>query len=549
MNVKACIIDGYVDEPACLGVPPSLSPYVRTCAGVLFEHGYEVWYRTIDQIRCDPTLLQAIRGCDLVLVIAGVTVPGKYLGGTPATLTELRQLGLAIRGPMTLLAGPIGFGYAAGGGSKAVQEVYSGYTLLLPGSPAEALNELLEGKNPTGELDYQLEDRWSVKGAPVITLHQDYPHLICELETARGCPRGITGGCSFCTEPLYGTPKYRPIDGLAAEVRALSAEGAFHYRLGRQPDLLCYGATGGEFPRPRPDLLRELFTAVRDAAPALRTLHIDNINPGTIARHPDAAREALSTIVELHTPGDVAAFGMESADPAVIKANNLKATPEEVIEAIRIVNMVGAVRRHGIPELLPGLNFVCGLAGETEKTYKNNEAFLSWVLESGLLVRRVNIRQLMPFPGTWAYDHNTIGRFAPRFRKFKEFTRTQFDHPMLAKVFPVGTVLRDVVIVNEGDLSFGRQLGSYPILVGIPVNLPQKTVVDVVIVDYGARSVTALPCPVEVNRLPVRALAWIPGIGKKKAGSIAAKRPYPDLQSFRTAGGATPIDKHLVFQG
>ena len=548
MPAEACIIDGYVDEPACLGVPPSLSPYVRTCAGVLAEHGYTVAYRTIDQLRCDPSLLGPLKAAGLVLVIAGATVPGKYLGGTPATLTELRQLGLAIRGEMTLLAGPIGFGYAAGGGSKAEKEVFSGYSHLLPGSPAEALDEMLDGRTPAGALDYSREDQWSVAGAGIIAQHPDFPHIICELETARGCPRSMTGGCSFCTEPLYGPPVYRSVDGVAAEVEALAASGARHFRLGRQPDLLSYGAADREFPEPRPDLLLDLFARVREAAPDLRTLHIDNVNPGTIARHPDASREALGIIIKFHTPGDVAAFGMETADPVVIGANNLKATPDEVMEAIRIVNEVGAARQEGIPGLLPGLNFVCGLDGETADTYRKNEEFLAAVLESDLLVRRVNIRQLMPFPGTWAYDHNTLGKFDARFRQFKEFARTRFDHPMLARVFPVGTVLRDVVIEQPGNLSFGRQLGSYPILVGIPLNLSRKTVLDAVIVDHGSRSVTALPCPVEINRLPVQALRWIPGIGKKRAGLVAAKRPFRDLESLRAVTGTTPIDGKIMFE-
>jgi radical SAM superfamily enzyme with C-terminal helix-hairpin-helix motif len=35
MSGTAFILDGYVDEPACLGVPPYISPYIRTVAGAL----------------------------------------------------------------------------------------------------------------------------------------------------------------------------------------------------------------------------------------------------------------------------------------------------------------------------------------------------------------------------------------------------------------------------------------------------------------------------------------------------------------------------------
>ena len=151
---------------------------------------------------------------------------------------------------------------------------------------------------------------------------------------------------------------------------------------------------------PDPDALRTLFAGIREQAPDLRTLHIDNINPGTIARHPEESREALSVITTYHTPGDVAAFGMETADPEVIRINNLKASPEEIMEAVRIVNTVGGKRSGGIPELLPGLNFISGLPGETKETFEYNQQFLQDILRSRCLIRRVNVRQLMPFPGT-----------------------------------------------------------------------------------------------------------------------------------------------------
>ena len=43
-NTTAIILDGYVDEPACLGVPPYISPYIRTVAGMLITHGFTVRY-------------------------------------------------------------------------------------------------------------------------------------------------------------------------------------------------------------------------------------------------------------------------------------------------------------------------------------------------------------------------------------------------------------------------------------------------------------------------------------------------------------------------
>lgn len=548
MSSDAVILDGYIDEPACLGVPPYIAPQVRSLAGVLSIHGYRVAYHTIDRVRKDPPLLLSLDRADLVVVVAGVTVPGKYLAGTPATLAEVEQVGSTLRHPCTLLAGPILFGSAPGGGARAERREIAGFSDILEGSPAGALDSFLAGGEPAAEGDYRRLSEWLIAGAPVITQHPSFPHLMCELETATGCSRAVSGGCSFCTEPFYGPPRFRTPEEIAAEVAALSANGARHFRLGRQPDLLTYGVSGGEFPRPDPEELRDLFSGICRAAPDLLTLHIDNVNPGTIARHEEASREALRAIVQGHTPGDVAAFGMETADPAVVRANNLKASPEEVMQAIRVVNEEGGMRRGGIPHLLPGLNFVIGLAGETMDTFRLNTEFLFRVLDEGLLVRRVNIRRLMAFPGTRAYRDNTVGMHDRLFRAFKERVRRDFDHPMISRVFPLGTILHRVIVEQPGPLSYGRQMGSYPVLVGIPLDLGERTVLDTVVVDWGMRSITALPYPVEVNHFPLKALAWIPGIGKKRAGAVVAARPFGDLAAFRAVAGETPLDGALSFR-
>jgi radical SAM superfamily enzyme with C-terminal helix-hairpin-helix motif len=217
------------------------------------------------------------------------------------------------------------------------------------------------------------------------------------------------------------------------------------------------------------------------------------------------------------------------------------------MRAIQVVNEVGEKRTKGIPELLPGLNFVLGLAGETIDTYRLNRTFLERVLKSGMLIRRVNIRQVMPFAGTPAYTRNTLGRYRREFEVFRNWVRESFDLPMLRRVFPVGTVLEKVVIEVSGDLSFGRQLGSYPILAGIPLSLPVQSVQDVVVVDHGMRSLTALPLPVEVNLLPPSAIPWIPGVGRKRAARILRERPFTSLEEFRKIVGPGPVDGFLSF--
>ncbi|NLX49227.1 MAG: radical SAM protein [Methanospirillum sp.] len=545
MTSSAVLLDGYVDEPACLGVPPYLAPEVRQVAGVLYGRGYGVRYLTIDQLRADPLLLGVLERADLVVVHAGTTVPGKYLAGTPAGRDELSQLGRQLQAPTTALGGPVLLGSSPIAGGRAPPAGLDRYDLLLSGHPAAALDAALGGGEPRGSFDYTVTDPFAVAGAAMLPQHPSFPHVVCELETARGCARQAAGGCSFCTEPMYGPPRYRPTAAVGQEVAALAATGARHFRLGRQPDILAYGSPPGPDPVPDPDRIGALFASVRAGAPDLLTLHIDNVNPITIARHEEASRAALERIVAMHTPGDVAAFGMETADPVVIARNNLKASPDQVFRAIRVVNEVGGGRRNGIPELLPGLNFVSGLAGETAATFDLNIAFLRRVLAANLLVRRINLRWLMPFPGTRAHAENTLGTHDREFRAFKAAVRQEIDRPMLERVFPVGCVVRHAVVERSGTLSLARPLGSYPILLGLPLRLPPGTVLDAVVVDHGQRSVTALPYPVPVNTLPLAALRWLPGVGKRRAAAIAARRPFRSLEVWRGVVGQTPIDGQL----
>ncbi len=526
---RTVILDGYVDEPACLGVPPYMAPYPRYVAGTLPG---DVLYYTIDQLRKDRSILQSMVSADLVVVIAGVTVPGKYIGGTPATLPELERI-LAGIDTVKILGGPVSmFGAGTEGGRSAKKMKASGTFNIVATGDIEAVvaGYVQDGLSVDPALRRNARDisPWAVKGARIIPQHPDFPFTMLELETYRGCFRG---NCSFCTEKFYGRPDFRPVADIVAEVSALYDMGARHFRLGRQPDILTYMADGDEeFPRPNPDAIEQLYSGIRKVAPLLKVLHMDNANPGTIARYPEESRAVLKSIVQHHTSGDVAAFGMESADPHVIKLNNLKAQPEEVREAIRIVNEIGGARgASGLPELLPGLNIVHGLIGETKKTFQLNYEFLESLLAEGLLLRRINVRQVMPFDGTCMGDvgDKIANKHKGIFHVYKEKIREHIDMEMLKRVVPAGTVLPAVRMeLKDGSITFGRQPGSYPLLVGVPADLPVGGVTDVKVVSHGYRSITAVPYPLDLNHASLKTLESMPRVGKSRAAMLYAARPY-----------------------
>ncbi|MGM0590867.1 MAG: radical SAM protein [Halobacteriota archaeon] len=538
-DISVVLVDGYVDEPAHFGVPPYISTYPRFTAGALVDAGVSasnITYHTIDELRADRRKWGDVAEADLFVYLGGMTVPGKYVGGTPAEPDEVRELAWVAEGT-SLMGGPVKFGVGdQNQGATETERKDLDYDFVAKGDVEAAAHDLVaNGLAGFGDRmrDYDEIDRWAARGAFVIEQHPNHPdYLICEMETSRGCAYR----CSFCTEPLYGNPGFRTPDSVVREVDALSNRGARHFRLGRQADILAFGGDGEA---PNPDALRRLYGGIREVAPELETLHLDNMNPVTIARWPEASREAIRVIAEHNTPGDTAAFGLESADPVVQEANNLNVSAEECFEAVRIVNEEGGWRPDGtptrLPKLLPGINLLHGLKDEREETFEHNRRFLQRVYDEGLMVRRINIRQVMAFAGTdmsetgaqIARDHSQL------FKRYKREVREEIDRPMLRRVVPPGTVLPDIHLEYHRDgRTFGRQLGTYPLLVAVPGERPLGTTIDAAIVDYGFRSVTAVPYPLDLNVASMDELTVIPGLGKRRAGDIVVNRPHDSTPEF-----------------
>jgi radical SAM superfamily enzyme with C-terminal helix-hairpin-helix motif len=564
-NLAVTIVDGYVDEPAHFGVPPYISTYPRFTAGALVDAGVpqsQITYHTIDELREDKQNWNAVADADLMIYVGGMTVPGSYVGGTPAEPDEVTELAWVAEGT-SLMGGPVKFGVGdENAGATETERKDLDFDFVAKGDVEAAAYDLvdsgLEGFNNRMRDNNELS-RWAPGGAFIVEQHPNHPdYLICEMETSRGCAYR----CSFCTEPLYGNPAFRTADEVVDEVDTLSDYGVKHFRLGRQADILAFGGDGEA---PNPDALRRLYTGIREVAPDLETLHLDNMNPITIVNWPEKSREGIRIIAEHNTPGDTAAFGLESADPVVQEANNLNVTAEECFQAVKIVNEEAGWRpgenpadapTHGdsatnrLPKLLPGINLLHGLQEERRATYDHNRAFLQRVYDAGLMLRRINIRQVMAFEGTDMSDTGAAiaEEHTELFKSYKQEVRETIDQPMLERVAPAGTVLPDVHLeYHEDGRTFGRQLGTYPLLVGFPEERPLGQTVDAVIVDHGYRSVTAVPYPLDINSASMTELEAIPGIGKQRAGDLVVNRPYEtpdavggeiDLSAFVTTDSA-----------
>jgi radical SAM superfamily enzyme with C-terminal helix-hairpin-helix motif len=123
-----------------------------------------------------------------------------------------------------------------------------------------------------------------------------------------------------------------------------------------------------------------------------------------------------------------------------------------------------------------------------------------------------------------ARDHKQL------FKEYKREVREEIDRPMLRRVVPPGTVLPNVHLeYHDEGTTFGRQLGTYPLLVGIPGERELGRAIDVAVVDHGFRSVTGVPYPLDPNEASMDELQAIPGVGQSTAGDIVVGRPHESV--------------------
>ena len=557
------VLDGYEDEPAAFGVPPYVGFHIRYVCGVLEAASMPYDYMTADQYRLrlreDEASLQHYLSTRLgVVCVAGAVVPGKYLRGTPISLKETQAL---IRNLPTETPAVFG-GWAIRGWKKqGWSPLRPNLFLAIQDTDATLHHFFQKGEWRNRRRTAEQWTAWAQAGASskAVTDHPDLGTverpgpLTYEVEVYQGCVR-YKRGCKFCIEPKKGVPIWREPEDIIKEVRIAHDAGVRHVRLGGMTDTYTYMAEGVqelEYPVPNPEPIARLLHGLREDE-RLGILHTDNGNPSIIAEHLEPSEAITKTLVDTLSDGAVLSFGLESADPTVHEANWLNCDAEQLKTAIRLINKHGRKRgERGLPMLLPGLNFIAGLRGETEASYDLNMDLLRDIRSEGLLLRRINIRQV---EGEGFQD---VPEKA--FSAFKATCREEIDRPLLEDLFPLGEILRDVhweshdgrtrlpvhlepthtspTVHGKPGITFGRQIGAYPILVGVEYKIPLETQSDIIITGHGARSITG----VELNMDPLKAtekqLSAIPGIGAKSAWNLVSSR----ARALRKAKGRSPF--------
>ena len=383
----------------------------------------------------------------MVVVIAGDAVPSVHLHAQNGSVEEIIRALACVRGRRVLL-GPLASWVLqdrapCAGLFDAVHTHTVTSADLGAGSRAAAPYERLAG------------DRGSFTGL----VGQLRWRPVAEVELYRGCTRRRF--CSFCNEPVKSSRvSFRdPVDVLN-EVSTLYAAGVRHLRLGQQTCFFSYLNRDTA-------AIEQLLAGIRDRCPDLEVLHIDNADPLAVASPAGAAIARL--VARYCTEGNCAPMGMESFDPAVIKANTLTCTPQVLMRAIANVNQAGAhTGPGGLPVLLPGLNLIYGLPGETHRTHYENLAGLARILDEGHLCHRMNVRQARTYHGTplTAMHQAQPPPSAEHFATWKADVSYVFDQPMKQRVYPAGrtiTGLHSFFVTTSG--TWHRRLGSYPIQV------------------------------------------------------------------------------------
>jgi len=548
---KWLVLDGYEDEPAAFGVPPYVGFHIRYLCGVLEQAKIDYRYMTIDQWRVfvedkgEEGVRKLMAQIEGFACIAGAVVPGRYLRGTPISLKEMQNVVRELPSEIPAILG----GWAIRGWrQQGWNPLRKNLFLALQDTDATLNNYLESGQWKHCRRDSQQWTKWAHLGAKskAVEFHPDLGSqekpgpLTYEVEVYQGCVR-FKRGCKFCIEPKKGIPIWRTPEDIIQEVQIAHDMGVKHVRLGGMTDTYTYMAEGVkdlEYPIPNPEPIAKLLHGLRDDE-RLEILHTDNGNPSIIAENIEPSEEITKTLVETLSDGAVLSFGLESADPNVHEANWLNCDSGQLKDAIRLINKYGKERgERGLPKLLPGLNFIAGLNGETKETYQLNLDLLHEIRKEELLLRRINIRQVE------GEGFQEIPQEA--FKNFKSSVRDTIDKPLLEELFPLGGELCDVhweahdgrtrlpkhqgiqhtseSCRGKAGITFGRQIGAYPILIGAQYHIPLETKSNIIITGHGARSITGVETGMDHDNISQKQLEAIPGIGEKSAWKLISQR-------------------------
>ena len=460
---KTVILDCYTDEPSGYGVRPYLGTHQIHLAQALSYKKETFSYLTIDDLRYAngeketentnirtlnttknaDDALDIVKNAETIYIIMGCFVEYKYFSCEPPSIEEVYEFLRNAKARKILfyvlgVESNICANYPSTKLAQIIDQICIGntYRFVLENSSSE--NFLLP--------NYNLLD--TISSQPVHIIEQLRFPILAEIETGTGCN---TPTCSYCIEAKrHIRPTYREPDSIIKQINALYKSGVRHFRLGRQPNFFHYQYNSTE-------KLNKLLSGIREICPAIQTLHIDNVNMNSVVE--PHGREFVKLVTKYCTDGNVAPFGIESFDDNVRRATHIFGSSDKIMKAIEIVNEYGSeIGANGFPKLLPGINLMHGLPGQTNNTHSVNMVFLEKIYRNNLQTHRLFYRYMTPAEGVISFKGN---KDLDYYNKCKKEIMDSFVIPMQNRVYPTGRQLngfREVVFENGN--SFLRALGT-----------------------------------------------------------------------------------------
>lgn len=459
------ILDCYTDEPSGYGVRPFLGTHQIHLSQALSFKNQPHRYLTIDDLRSDDSddisiinrtknhsgARDIIENADVIYIVMGCFVDYAYFSAKPPKSNEVYELLKDSKAEKVL--------FYVMASSEGISDDYKNSKLCGIVDRTEIGNTYRYILEPEGfflaEPNYKMLDEISTEPCQIIP-QLDSP-IVAEIETGTGCN---TPTCSFCIESKRkARVKYREPKDIIGQVKSLYDDGVRHFRLGRQPNFYHYQ-------RQNIDKLEELLSGIRNACPDLETLHIDNANAINVMT--EKGIEFTKLIAKYCTSGNIAPLGIESFDDHVREVNNIKGSAEDVINAIRVLNEYGAERDSvtGLPKLLPGINLIHGLPGETEETHKINMKYLKRILDQGWMSARLFYRPITRPTGVTFEGKDPL---AEKYEECYQEIMNEYVMPMQSRVFPEGMIVKGFrELMKKGERAQLRLLTTCSIKAQIP---------------------------------------------------------------------------------
>ena len=125
---------------------------------------------------------------------------------------------------------------------------------------------------------------------------------------------------------------------------------------------------------------------------------------------------------------------------------------------------------------------------------------------------------------------------------FKNQVRDTIDGPLLEELFPLGNILSDVhweahdgrtrlpshlteehtaeQCRGDSGVTFGRQIGAYPILIGVEYHIPLETQSQIIITGHGARSITGVEIGMDAEKVSQKQVKQYQALVRRLLGNL-----------------------------